>query len=65
VKSASKRSLPGPGILATPTNLPVSEAPNEVIVHHANGLHVRVDDRRADEAESPRLEIETECVGLT
>ena len=45
-------------------NFPISEAVDEVIVHHADCLHVRVDDGGTDEAESAALEILAERVGL-
>jgi len=35
-----------------------------VIVHHSDRLHVRVNDRRADEAESPVLEVLAKCLGF-
>src|ERR1700688_3836428 len=45
-------------------DLPVTETIDEVIVYHSNRLHVRINDRRADEAESPVLEVLAECVGF-
>ena len=45
-------------------DFPISEAADEVIVHHADGLHVRVNDGRTDEAESAVLEILAERVGF-
>src|ERR1700737_1095022 len=47
-----------------PLDLPITETIDEVIVHHSDGLHVRISDRRADEAESPVLEILAECLGF-
>ena len=35
-----------------------------MIVHQSSCLHVRIRDRRADEAESPQLEILAECHGF-
>src|SRR5882672_6831342 len=46
------------------SDLPITKTIDEVIVYHSNRLHVRIDDRRADEAESPVLEVLAECVGL-
>src|SRR5882672_5922751 len=46
------------------SDLPIAETIDDVIVHHSNRLHVRIDDRRADEAESPVLEVFAECVGF-
>src|SRR5216683_4135131 len=45
-------------------DLPITETIDEVIVYHSNRLHVRIDDRGADEAESPVLEVLAECVGF-
>src|ERR1700730_19348370 len=45
-------------------DLPITETIDEVIVYHSNRLHVRIDDRRADEAESPVLEVPAECIGF-
>src|SRR5713226_8779929 len=45
-------------------DLPITETIDEVIVYHSNRLHVRINDRRADEAESPVLEVLAECVGF-
>src|SRR5882672_9658206 len=57
----SLRGKSSPLILS---DLPITETLDEVIVHHSNRLHVRIDDRRADEAESPVLEVLAECVGF-
>src|SRR5260221_1602367 len=46
------------------SDLPIPETIDDVIVHHSNRLHVRINDRRADEAESPELEVLAECVGF-
>src|SRR5690349_4669848 len=51
-------SLPEPGDLA------VAKAADDVIVHHADRLHVRVDDGRADEAEVTLAQIRAERVRL-
>src|SRR5713101_6004011 len=45
-------------------NLSISETVDEVIVQHANGLHMRIYNGGTDEAESPALEILAERVGL-
>ncbi len=42
----------------------VAEAADEVIIDEARGLHVRVDDRRADELEPSALEIQRKRVGF-
>src|SRR5882672_10523501 len=53
-----------PGILLLLPDLPIPEAIDDVIVHHSNRLHVRISDCRADEAESPELEVLAECLGF-
>src|SRR6266852_5725333 len=45
-------------------DLPITETIDEVIVYHSNRLHVRINDRGADEAESPAFEVLTECDGF-
>src|SRR5438477_1897835 len=45
-----------------PLHLTMSEAADEVIVDHAGRLHVRVDDRRADEVEAALLHVLAEPV---
>src|SRR5260370_1355118 len=40
----------------------IAEAAGQVIVDHADRLHVRIDDRRADEAEPSALQIPAERV---
>src|SRR5258708_17873161 len=52
------------GILSLLPNLPIPETIDDVIVPHSNRLHVRINDRRANEAESPELEVLAECVGF-
>ena len=42
--------------------LTIAEAVDEMIVHHSDGLHVGVDDGRADEVESALLEVFAEGV---
>src|SRR5258705_4509061 len=42
----------------------MSETVNQVVVHHANGLHVRIYHRRSDEAEPAALEIAAEGIRL-
>ena len=42
----------------------VAVATDKVIVHHAGGLHVSVDDCAADELESAFLQVLAECVGF-
>src|SRR5258705_512911 len=53
-----------PGILLLLPDLPIAETIDDVIVHHSNRLHVRINDRRANEAESPEPEVLAECVGF-
>src|ERR1700733_6335728 len=48
-----------------PPNLSISKTVDEVIVHHANRLHVRIDDGRTNEAESPAFEILAKRVRFT
>src|ERR1700752_3108501 len=45
-------------------DLSITEAVDEVVVHHSNRLHECIDDRRSDETESPVLEILAECLGF-
>src|SRR5690349_3469766 len=45
-------------------NLAVAVTVDEMIVHHADCLHVRVDHRRSDEAEPAALQILAEGVGF-
>src|SRR5437868_4143011 len=47
-----------------PPNLSISETVDEVVVHHADRLHVGIHDGGTDEAESPALEILAEYVGF-
>src|SRR5579862_3375301 len=42
----------------------ISEAVDSVVVDHADSLHMCVNDRGADESESPRFEILAQRVGL-
>ncbi len=44
--------------------LSVPKTVEKVIVHHADRLHIRINDGRTDEAESPVLEILTQHVGF-
>ena len=54
----------------TPTGRPggrdfgVAEAADEVVVHEAGRLQVRVDDRGAHEAEAPPAQVLAQCLGL-
>src|SRR5690242_1009176 len=48
---------------SAPASLPIAEARRDVVVHDADGLQVRVADRRAHEAEAALLEILAERVG--
>src|SRR3984893_9633475 len=57
-------SLRGRSSLLILPDLAITETIDEVIVYHSNRLHVRINDRRADEAESPVLEVLAECVGF-
>ncbi len=43
---------------------PISETVDRVIIHHANGLHVSIDDGRPKELEPSFLEILGPCDGL-
>src|ERR1700704_5301914 len=42
----------------------MSKAVDDVIVHHPDGLHVRIEDRRTDEGEPPALQILAHRIGL-
>src|SRR5438270_9253925 len=50
---------------AEPPDLRVTEAREEVVVHHADGLHERVTDGRPDEAEPALDQGVAHGVGLT
>jgi hypothetical protein len=43
----------------------MSEAVDDVIVHHSDGLHVRIDDRRTDEGEATALQILAHRIGFS
>src|SRR5882762_6634005 len=45
-----------------PAHVSISVTVDYVIVNHADRLHVCVDDRRSNEAETAALEIAAECV---
>src|SRR5258705_3254764 len=49
---------------AQPPHVTISETVDQVIVHHADRLHVRVDHGGSDEAEAAPLEGLAELVGL-
>src|ERR1700682_2199980 len=51
------RQVGAPDSRIQPPNLSISETLDEVIVHHADCLHVRINDGRTNEAESPLFEI--------
>src|SRR5258706_9013477 len=53
-----------PLLAAEPADVAVSKPVDQVIVDHADRLHVRVDHCRSDEAEPAALEIAAECVRL-
>src|SRR5439155_16027428 len=50
--------------LIDPPNFSISETVDKMIVHHADRLHVRINNRRTDKAESSALEILAERVGF-
>src|SRR4029077_16927547 len=52
----------GRSTLSILTNIPIAEAIDKVIVYHSNRLHVGINDRRTDKAESPALEVLAECL---
>ena len=56
-------SMPGPFHSAL-SELAIPEAVDEVIVDHADGLHVCVEDRRANEVEAALPEFFAEGVGF-
>src|SRR6266404_1335435 len=45
-------------------DLTITETIDEVIVYHADGLHMSVHDRRTNETESAMLEVPAECIGF-
>src|ERR1700704_1154911 len=45
-------------------DLSIAEAIDEVVVHHADRLHVRVNDGRTNETESSTLEVLADCIRL-
>src|SRR5690242_6939424 len=47
-----------------PLNLGIAEAVDQMVVDHADRLHVGVDDRRSDKAEAALLQVLAERVGL-
>src|SRR5712691_11960648 len=53
-----------PLLAAEPADVTVSETVDQVIVDHADRLHVRVNHRRSDEAEPAALEIAAKRVRL-
>jgi len=64
-------SRPGCRSGASPPNaagslpeLAITETIDEVIVYHADGLHMGVHDRRTNETESAMLEVTAECIGF-
>src|SRR5258708_8666836 len=56
----------GQCVLGSPEldDLPMSKAIDEMVIHHPDGLHVRIDDRRAYEREAAAFEILAHCVRL-
>src|SRR4029077_7218154 len=57
-------SFRGRSSLLIPPDLTITETIDQVIVYDSGRLHVRIDDRRADEAESAVLEVFAECLGF-
>jgi hypothetical protein len=47
-----------------PLDLSIAKTINNVVVHHAEGLHVRIDDRGADEGEPAYFKILAEGIGF-
>jgi len=47
-----------------PRDFPITKTIDEVIIHQPSRLHIRIRNRRADEAESSLLEILAECFGF-
>jgi len=54
----------GPTIRFDGCNFPISEAVDEVIVHHSNCLHMGVNDRGTHEAESAVFQVFAQRIGL-
>src|SRR3954468_6198824 len=49
-------------LLTKPSNIFMSEARHKMIIHHADGLHVRVNNRAPDKLEAALLEVFAQCV---
>jgi hypothetical protein len=45
-------------------NLSIAKTINNMVVHHAESLHVCIDDRRTDEGESSLFEVLAERIGF-
>ena len=68
VSSMMRRCGADSVMVPTPCGRPdvtVAETVDQVIVDHADRLHVRVDHCRSDEAEAAALEIAAECVRVS
>ncbi len=52
------------GSLAQPGHLTPAEAAHDVVIDHADGLHVCVDDGGPDESEATALQVGAEGVGV-
>jgi hypothetical protein len=63
-KAEGLKSLCGKSSLPTLPDLPITETIEEVIVYHADRLHVGIHDRRTNETESATLKVLAECVGF-
>src|SRR5207244_3711045 len=55
-----------PGVRAHPNpgHLTLAETAHDVVIDHADGLHVRVDDGGTDESEATAFQVLAEGVGL-
>src|SRR5260221_346622 len=63
---SSKAPTPAVSVPASPQlgDLRMPKAVDDMVVNHTDGLHVRIDDRRAHEAKPAALEILAHCVRL-
>src|SRR5260221_14514959 len=63
---SSKAPTPAVSVPASPQlgDLRMPKAVDDMVVNHTDGLHVRIDDRRAHEAKPAALEILAHCSRL-
>src|SRR5438132_9019333 len=61
--AASLAGRPSVAVAPEPSDLRMSKAVDQMVVDHAHGLHVRINDRRTDEGETTALQITAQGVG--